>query len=128
MTLAISWGSMMTVVVPCGTTALAYSGMGSIVLSTCTWPSMKPGMAKRPLEVDGLPALVLAQADDGVALDGDVGPVDLLGETLTSETFLRTRSAGICPRAVAIVSLSPMAHLLIWITAGPRSIRQRIGS
>ncbi|VVB72340.1 Uncharacterised protein [uncultured archaeon] len=40
---AISWGSMMTVVVPLGTTARVYSGMVTMELSICTWLSMNPG-------------------------------------------------------------------------------------
>jgi len=42
-TLAISWGSITTEVVPQGSTVRANSGIFTIELSICTCPSMKPG-------------------------------------------------------------------------------------
>jgi hypothetical protein len=42
-TLAISWGSATTVVVPQGATARANSLMQAMELSMCTWASMNPG-------------------------------------------------------------------------------------
>ena len=42
-TLAISWLSMRTVVVPCGSTASAKRATVTIADSTCMWVSMSPG-------------------------------------------------------------------------------------
>ncbi len=47
-TLAISCGSVMTVVVPRGTTARANSAGGTSELSMWTWASMKPGATNEP--------------------------------------------------------------------------------
>ena len=43
-TLAISWGSVKIVVVPCGMTAAQNSAGVSMPLSICMWPSHRPGM------------------------------------------------------------------------------------
>ena len=49
MTLAISWGSVMTVVVPCGSTALTNSRGDTRALSRWMWASRKPGSTILPL-------------------------------------------------------------------------------
>ena len=47
---AISCGSGITVVVPCGETAPARTRGVMKVLSTCICPSMKPGSSSRPVQ------------------------------------------------------------------------------
>ena len=54
-TLAISCGSLTVPTVPCVTAILANSVGTSILLSMCTWLSMKPGRMK-PLTVDHIPS------------------------------------------------------------------------
>ncbi len=48
MTLAISWGSVMTVVVPWGSTALTNSRGETMALSRWMWASIKPGRTNLP--------------------------------------------------------------------------------
>ena len=48
MTLAISWGSAMTVVVPWGRTARTNSLGATMALSRWMWASMKPGRTMLP--------------------------------------------------------------------------------
>ena len=63
-TLASSWGSAATAVVPAGSTVETNSSIHSLVDSRCMWASTKPGRERRSADIDHLPGLALAPAGD----------------------------------------------------------------
>ena len=71
-TFAISCGSATTEVVPNGSTSRANSSTSSFDDSRCMCASMKPGTTQRPVDVDHLVAVVVAEPGDVPVDDGDV--------------------------------------------------------
>ncbi len=98
-TLAISCGSQIAVVTPCGSTQRSNSGGVTSEDSTCRCVSMKPGTAMRPRASMLAPALVFAiGADDAVAAHRDIGLDQRAGDRgRAAGAPLTTRSAGSPP-------------------------------
>ena len=72
-TLAISCGSQIAVVTPCGSTQRSNSSGVISDDSTCRWVSMKPGTMILPeTSISRVAAILGLRADDAVVADRDV--------------------------------------------------------
>ncbi len=99
-TLAISCGSQITVVTPCGSTQRSNSNGVTSEDSICRCVSMNPATAKRPPPSITLAALVgPVRPDDAVGDDGDVGFGDRAGDRVQQPDVLDDEVGGHLARA-----------------------------
>src|SRR5438132_5575013 len=117
-TLAISWGSATTAVVPCARTARANSSTISLDDSMCMCASMKPGTRYAPETSSRSPPSYRPSPTTWPSLTATSTSSHSFVNTERTWPPDSTRSAGSSPRATAIQCASMTETLAIWRARG----------